>query len=243
MPDDVRCARESDAYLSNQSDIGASAFQAVEMLRIAIEALPPLYGEGLFSNAIAAQACFARTYRELRAAVQLALLGYHTTVYGACRAAWESALVARNLAKSPELADKWLKNGEWVPPGDVVKWMKDVDFHGLTDEQRNTYTTNYRVLSSIAHATARASMWTVNLDDNEVLTFALGSNFVKEDLETSLTIIAATALFSCFAFRNSAAHPIHIDPEWQKELMTIAERVAGEPLEHLHLDWDQERVR
>lgn len=151
-------------------------------------------------------------------------------------------MVGRHLAKEPELADEWLKKGRWIPPGDTSKWMKKVGFLDLTDEQRKHYSDNYNNLSALTHPTAQACLSLV-VETEEGLALELDSTFDAARLEDTLTIIASTALFVCFAFRNAAANPVNLNPDWLRALAHLAERVSGEPMQHLRLDWDRERQR
>src|SRR5438874_1901765 len=70
-------------------------------------------------NDLAAVTLLARALTELSAALHLSVSGFHSEIASIIRGPYESAGLARVLAKDPDLAERWLREGTWVPDRQV----------------------------------------------------------------------------------------------------------------------------
>lgn len=203
------------------------------------------------SNDFAAIACFARCFRQIRAATLLAHFGYHTEVSTVLRAAYEAAAVGRYLARNPDKADKWIEKTTWSPDN-VQGWIPDREvraWFGDTDDR--AYSTIYGVLTKGAHPTAASCVPALKILDEGYLP-RIGTEYDNEVFQESLTEILGVTLWICFALKNAIAQPDLIRPDWSHALADYADDVAGfmenklgskPDFSHLQKDWGTEYAR
>ncbi len=107
-----------------------------------------------FSNDFAALACLARAVRQLDAALQLALFGYYSEVPTLVRGAYESAGLARIVAKDDEKGERWVRQGAWVPDREVrAELRRSADYarflsDGTSSRSACAGSTSFRVNST-----------------------------------------------------------------------------------------------
>lgn len=193
------------------------------------------------SNDLSASACFTRAYRAVRGATLLCVFGYYDEVPTVLREAYESAAMARYLARQPEIADKWLNTGDWIPDKRVRDWFGDTD---------RIYAERYSGLSKRSHPTAAACLQLLDPDE-EGYALRFGSRFDKARFEDSLHEILATMIWVIFALKNAVVDEDLLPPEWREGAVEWA-KSAGEVLsaytgvaitfDHLDHDWDKIRA-
>lgn len=203
------------------------------------------------SNDFAAVACFARSFRQVRAATLLAHFGYHTEIPTVLRAAYEAAAVGRYLARNPEKADKWIEKTTWAP-SNVDGWIPDREVRGwFGDTDDRAYSVIYGVLSKGAHATAASCVPALKILETGYLP-QIATEFDDDAFQESLVEILGVTLWVCFALKNAVAQPDLIRPDWTHALAEYAEdvatlieeRVGSKPdFSHLQKDWDAEYAR
>ncbi len=190
----------------------------------------------MHSNVVAALACFTRAYTDLEAATNLAKSGYVGQARTLLRGAYESAGLARVLAKEPEEADKWVFREHWIPDGRVRKSIAQ----RLGEGSKLAYDTFYQRASDMAHPTAAYTLPYLFTEDGRVKPrFKPSSHPAMTDL--ALHEVLLGAIFCCFAVRLGAVDESIIDPNWRQSLTELARKVTGLPMEHLDRDWDAER--
>ena len=80
-------------------------YRGLLLLRSIMASRPPRADE-VQVNDLAAMACFARVYRQLRAATLLTAMGYYSEVGAILRGMYEAGALGRYLAKQPDQAEK-----------------------------------------------------------------------------------------------------------------------------------------
>ena len=108
------------------------------------------------------------------------------------------------------------------------------------DEIIDTYGRFYRETSRWAHPTALSCIPLMRGNEYGPQP-QLGTVFVEEEFRSCVMEIAATALFACFALRNSAAGEEAIDPWWRQRLYELAPQITGSEMPHLERDWTIEQ--
>jgi hypothetical protein len=200
------------------------------------------------SNDLSAVACFARAFRQFRAATLLAHMGYYSEVTTVLRSGYESASVGRYLAREPQKADKWIEKKTshpnntdgWIPDREVRSWFGD------TDEK--AYAAIYGVLSKGAHPSAAACFPLLSFHEKGY-SIKFDSVFESEAFQDSLFEVLGVLLWSCFALRNAAPDEKLLPPGWRQALAEYAgdvgtllrERTGKAPdFAHLQRDWEGE---
>jgi len=203
------------------------------------------------SNDFAAIACFARSFRQVRAATLLAHFGYYTEVPTVLRAAYEAGGVGRYLAHNPDKADKWIEKTTWSPDS-AEGWVPDRkvrEWFGDTDER--AYSAIYGVLSKGAHPTAASCIPALKIDEDGYLP-RIRTEYEEDAFQESLMEILGVTLWLCFALKNAVANPDLIRPDWTHAVADyanevadlIGERVGVRPdFSHLQKDWDAEYAK
>jgi hypothetical protein len=211
---------------------------ALDLLANVVEQITFAPGQA-FANDLGALACLTRCCRDVRASALLAMNGYHTQARALLRCAYEAAGLARVIAKEPELADKWLTKGEWVPDRDVRRFIEE---QVLEEGQPSPYRDYYRLSSAWVHPTARSTVPQVVSATGGVRA-SLSTQHNRQETETILREIAAEAVFACFAMKRALAGEDVLAPEWHRQLALLAEEVTGEELVHLRQNWAQADLR
>lgn len=213
--------------------------ESIRLLLSGIQAIPTLPWANLEANDLSARICFARALRQIRAASMLLMFGYYSEIGLVLRGAFESAGLGRMLAKEPEMAERWLKKGQWFPETDVRSWLRS---GGAKDDTLKDYTEGYKRLSALAHPTALSCLGLLDPEPARP-SLRLRSDFDEPSFRYWVREITATAVFSSFALRNAAVNEVVLNPVWRKDLYELAEEVYQTTLPHLHRDWEEERRR
>jgi hypothetical protein len=242
-------ARTDDSrYLRQAADMarGDSSFERmVELIGLlgqGISLAPRLPWTDVYPNDLSALACLSRAFRQLRSAVTLMMNGYCPEARVMLRGAYESSALARMLAKDLDSADKWLRREHWFPDREVRQWFASAGSiqSSRSDEIIDTYGRFYRETSRWAHPTALSCIPLMRGNEYGPRP-QLGTVFVEEEFRSCVMEIAATALFACFALRNSAAGEEAIDPWWRERLYELAPQITGSEMPHLERDWAVEQ--
>jgi len=96
---------------------------SVKMLCWAVNSAPTVVWEDQFANDFCAHACLTMACRQLQATQVLLLHSFYSEARILLRTVYESAGIARMLAKEPELADRWLRKRHWFPERQVRDWL------------------------------------------------------------------------------------------------------------------------
>jgi hypothetical protein len=195
--------------------------------------------EETFENELAAAVVLARGYRQLQAAWVVTSHGFLAEARNLLRSVYESAGLARVLAKEPKLADEWVREGKWVPDGRVRQWLGDVRHDA--PEEVGKYQDLYAEASAWAHPTAKSCMCQLSVEEDHFY-LSPSISFDEEASRGTVALLAATALFACFAFRNAVVDERAIDPAWRKDLYDLAREASADPMPHLDRDWAAENA-
>jgi hypothetical protein len=218
---------------------------AISLLGDGLGLVPLAEWSNVYANDLSAFACLIRSYRALRAASNLLLFGYYGEVRCILRSVYESAALSRMLAKEPELAEKWLRKEKWFPDREVRAWFGEVTASSREEAQEATesYAKAYRQMSAWAHPTAISCLPLIRPDVNDDTKpgLRLTTSFDQGAMESLIGEMTLTALFGCFAFRNSLANERAIDPRWRESLYDLAQQVSGTEMPHLARDWEKEQ--
>jgi len=186
-------------------------------------------------NTLAALACLASCFRGLRASTLLAVHGYTTESRTVVRRVYESAALARMLAKEPQLAEQWLHKVDF-PDKSVRRWFE----RGRTGRGRSEFHEFYSESSAYAHPTVRSTLPLLLTDDPSGPPLDTGRD--SAEAITALKEIASEGVFVCFALKNALVNPTVLAPEWHRTLAELAE-AGGADVDHLTRDWDADEAR
>lgn len=213
-------------------------YRGLFLLRSMMASRPPRLDE-VQVNDFAAMACFARLYRQLRAATLLVAMGYYSEVATVLRGVYETGALGRYLAKQPDEAEKWLKKQEWIPDRKVRQWWGDND---------RMYATWYRFYSNRTHPTARACAPLLHIGEEQVTT-KFSTVFDNDAVEGCLLEVAWASLWACFSLQNAAARVDILPPSWRREVAEFANdlgvvmeaRTGVRPdFSHLERGWEKD---
>lgn len=203
-------------------------------IAVALDLIWTLLGEyeipsgKVFPNEAATLLLFGRVYHQIRAAALLAVSGCYSEVFAALRAAYECGSTARYLSKRPERAEEWVTRKAWIKESEIAK--------SIAAEHKAEYRTLYRWFSEGTHATLRSAAHLAN-PSAEGLRLDLRQPLLPEMLNSCIGNVEATALWACFALRNSAVQK-YLPPEWERQLAELAKMVAPHvDWRHLQKDW------
>lgn len=154
------------------------------------------------TNDFSAAACFSRAYRAIRASTLVTVFGYYEEVPTLLREAYECAAMGRYLARQPEVADKWLETGDWVPDRKVRAWFGDTE---------GIYSDRYGGLSKRSHPTAAACLRLIDPGEDG-FTLRLSSDFKGGTYVDCLYEVLATLIWMVFALKNAVADEDIIPP-------------------------------
>ncbi|MGW5096017.1 hypothetical protein ACWEQ1_15000 [Streptomyces nodosus] len=213
--------------------------RAMAMLHYGAFAIERFPFDETFENDLAAAVALARCYRQLQAAWVVTTHGFHAEARNLLRSVYESAGLARVLAKEPKLADQWLREGKWFPDVRVRQWLSDV--RRDPPEEVEQYKNFYAEASAWAHPTAESCMGQISVEEDH---FLLNSaiTFNKQACRETVSLISVTAVFACFAFRNAVVDEQAIDPAWRRDLYDLAREMSNDPMPHLDRDWVAEQA-
>jgi hypothetical protein len=218
---------------------------AISLLGDGIALIPRLQWDQVFPNDLAAFACLIRSYRALRGASSLLLLGYYGEVRLILRSVYESATLSRMLAKEPQLAEKWLRKDRWFPDREVRAWMAGMRTNNPAEasELAEGYARVYRQMSTWAHPTALSCLPLISPDDDDLTRpgLHLSTKFDADAVKSVILEITFAAVFACFAFKNCLVDERAIHPQWRQYLYDFARRVSGQDMPHLERDWEEQQ--
>ncbi|MFJ1599458.1 hypothetical protein [Streptomyces sp. NPDC088261] len=213
---------------------------AMSLLHYAVHAQQKFPYETTFSNDMASAACMAQALEQLEAATVMLSYGFYGVVRNILRSAYESAGLGRTLAKDPVMADKWLRKDQWWPDGKVRQWL--ADNRVVSDDEVQLYRNYYKEASAWTHPTATSCMAQFTPAETGLI-LRRGTPFDAEKSRAMTAEIAVTAVFVCFALRNSVVDETAIDPQWRRDLYKLAREQSGEAEPHLDRDWTSEQEK
>lgn len=226
------------AFYEAAEELIPFVYRGLFLLRSMLASRPPRTEE-IQVNDLAAMACFARLYRQLRAATLLTAMGYYSEVPTLLRGVYEAGALGRYLAKQPAQAEKWLKKQERIPDRKVRQWWGDED---------RMYAAWYRFYSNRAHPTARACIPLLELGDKDVTT-RFATYFERTAVDGCLLEVSWASLWSCFALQNAAARIDILPPSWRQEVAEFAKDLGAvmeaqtgfkPDFSHLERDWEKD---
>ncbi|NEC92315.1 hypothetical protein [Streptomyces sp. SID12501] len=224
-----------------ESDSGPEMEQlgrSMRLLRFAVFAQTEYPYATTFPNDMAAGACMAQAFEQLEAATVMLSYGFYGVVRNILRSVYESAGLGRTLAKEVAMAEKWLRKNQWWPDSVVRQWLEDNRV--VSVEKVQLYRNYYREASAWTHPTATSCMGQFTPTDT-ALVLTPGTIFDAERSRLMTAEITSTAVFVCFALRNSVVDEEAIDPGWRRDLYELAREQSGEALPHLDRDWTTEQ--
>ncbi|TDO27241.1 hypothetical protein EV643_1641 [Kribbella sp. VKM Ac-2527] len=172
-----------------------------------------------FANDLGALACFTRAYRGLRACISLCVHGYYVDVEANIRTVYEAAGLGRMLAKSPELAEKWLHKGTWVPDKDVRTF---IEAQVLLENQESPYQKYYKLASAAAHPSASSTVPLV-FDEAGEIGAQLEPRFDESRCLSAGREIMVGAVFTLFAMQRASADVSEF-PTWWRQALRFSHR-------------------
>ncbi|MGH3856178.1 MAG: hypothetical protein ACRDR6_22360 [Pseudonocardiaceae bacterium] len=237
VPDDVAHLDQAIDLLRDDPEM-AQVTCALNLLGRGLSLLPQLSWSDVFANDLSAAVCLGRAYRQLRAAVTVMMSGYYAETRALLRSVYESAGLARLLAKEPAMAEQWLRKGQWFPEKEVRRWLKNV--RGDSDENVTHYRQHYVQMSAWPHPTFVSCFELIEPDDGHFM-LRLNTRFDEQGLRSCMKEIALTAIFACFALRNAAVKEGVIPASWRTDLYELASKVLAHDPPHLDRNWEQEQ--
>lgn len=193
-----------------------------------------------FANELGGTVALARTGMQMRAAYILAAHGFNAEVRNLLRSAYESAGLARVIAKDGQIAERWLKEGHYFPDSAVRRWIRKIrnDPQSTVEGFKDFYE-NY---SAWAHPTATSCLPLVKVD-NDRLILDPSVSYDSTRSRTVLMEIAIVGLFACFAWRNAFVDETILPTAWRRDLYDLARKMSGDYMPHLERDWQDEESR
>jgi hypothetical protein len=217
---------------------------AISLLGDGLALIPRPQWDEAFPNDVAAFACLVRSYRALRGASSLLLLGYYGEVRVILRSFYETATLSRMLAKEPQLAEKWLRKEQWFPDREVRAWWATArsDDAAMASELADEYARVYRQMSTWAHPSALSCLPLIRPDNDPSRPgLHLSTEFDSEAMRSCILEITFTAAFACFASQNCLVDERVIHPQWRRYLYEFARRVSGQDAPHLERNWEEQQ--
>jgi hypothetical protein len=195
------------------------------------------------ANELSAVACYTRAFRGLRAATVLALEGLYLEARVYVRDVYESAGLARMLARQPAKADEWLLRDRWIKDNEVRQYIESVLMPGISS-QNSPYREYYRQSSELHHPTRRGCLPLVLDSPQADCAPKLASYFDEQTLESILHEIAIETTFVSFTIVNAAPGQDVIPPDWRQALVELSkELLPGADLQHLERNWKEDVER
>jgi len=207
--------------------------RALDLLFFALERAADCEVSPPAPNSTAALACLSSAFRGIRAATLLAVQGYSTEARTIVRRTYETAALARMLAKDAHLAERWFEKGEWFPDRKVRQWF---GVQSQPGDEHSSYQDFYREASAYAHPTVKSTVPLI-VADGRLSRMSLDTKPEPGEALVVLREIAAEALFVCLAARNALASPDSLGPDWTKSLEELATDI-GVDLPNLRTNYD-----
>ena len=183
-----------------------------------------------FPNNIGAAALTTRAYQGLQAAAVLCTFGFYVDARATLRLVYESAGLARTLAHKLEFAERWLHQGEWFKDNVSRQFMQ------AGTDQKTSHSDMYKQMSQYAHPLAVSTLGYLFTRDSEYRPSPYPT-VDTDSFEECARYITIVALFVAWALRNAAADPATIPGWWHQQLAELAEKITGDPHDHLDKDW------
>ena len=239
--------REVDEHVSQGSqseavgEVLADVYFGMDLIAYIIDSIAENLNETEKAvNVLAALSCYTRAFRGIRAATLLATNGLYleARVYG--RDVYESAGLARMLAKRPEKADQWLLAERWIKDNEVRQYVQQFTAPGVPIAD-SVYRKYYQVVSDLHHPTAKTCIPLVLAESSARCVPHLQSEYDETTFVGVLHEIALNCAFVCLTVINAAAGDEVIEPGWRQAVTEFVAKVGeGEDWSHMERDWDEE---
>ncbi|QKW13034.1 hypothetical protein [Verrucosispora sp. NA02020] len=190
-------------------------------------------------NEVASCVAFTRAFSAIRAATVVAVHGYYVDARALVRTVYESAGLARMLAKLPDKAEKWLVKGDWFPD----KLARDYIESQIDPVGGSPYQAFYKMSSANAHPTARTSAYLAFEPTSQEFRPLLHPQYNADFAAHTLHEIAGVTLFTLFAMRRAMASQDFLPGWWLQGLAQLASDVHNANWSHLEQDWDTHNER
>jgi hypothetical protein len=217
--------------------------RGLDLLAYAIDRSAESVNDTRATNELSAIACYTRAFRGLRAATILAMEGLYLEARVYVRDVYESAGLARMLAKNPVKADDWLIRDRWIKDNEVRQYIESVLMPGASIEE-SPYREYYRQSSELHHPTRRGCLPLVLSSSDMVCRPQLESAFDEPELDSVLHEIAIESTFVAFTMINAVPDQDVIPPDWRRALTVLStELLPGADLAHLERNWREDEER
>jgi hypothetical protein len=237
MPEHDARASESEAVL----EASVHLHIGLELVGSMIEAMTENINKtDAATNVVGALACFTRALRGIRAAALLAMAGLYIESRGYIRDIYESASLARMLAKRPDKADAWLLAERWINDNEVRNYIQNLTMPdpGVAE---SPYRRFYRVVGDVHHPTARATIPLVIDEQTELLRPKLETSFDEKKLCGAIREVAMMSGFVCLTMLNAAVHPDIVHPGWRQAVVNYLRAIDAEA-DWANIDQDWSKV-
>jgi hypothetical protein len=195
------------------------------------------------TNVLGAVACYTRAFRGIRAATILATNGLYLEARVYARDIYESASLARMLAKRPDKADAWMLANRWIPDNEVRQYVQNFTAPGAPMAE-SAFRQYYQIASDLHHPTARACLPLVLTDSSQPCVPRLHSEYDETALCNALNEITLECGFVLLTMINAVADPVVIPPAWRQAVTEFVTTTGtGADWSHLERDWETEAQR
>lgn len=190
-----------------------------------------------FPNNVAALACLGRAYQGLQACAVLCTTGLYLDARATIRVVYESAGLARALAKSTADAEKWLHESHWKSDGFSRKIGAEMSVDRKAS--RRSYEEYYKHTSAYAHPSATSVLPLVfGRESGHGFGVRLYPDVDDKTFRAVAREITAVAIFTAFALVRAAAEVEVFPPEWLRRLDELATAFDGS-FATVRRDWDE----
>lgn len=159
-----------------------------------------------YPNSVACLAALTRGYHDSLAALDLCANHHYVQARGMFRSIYEAGSLARTLADSPRLADKWI-NGEWQRDEKTRQFAANkMDAEGTKESRAETkaaYDHAYEELSAWAHITARSALIYLTDIDGGGIAVPLEPMFDEGELRSALDELTKIVFYLVSTAKNS----------------------------------------
>lgn len=215
---------------------------AFELIRWALEASAQVPSDGKFSNTTAALAAFTRAFHDVQAAISLCQVHCYPQALNLTRSIFEAAGIGRTMAKSPKIADQWLR-GEWQPDRKARQFVRNVMYADAEPSDKedavDAYLSSYHLLSQWAHVTATSALAPYLKDSEAGYSVDLYPRFNEQALRFALKTILSQTVFLAYAIRNASARLEALGPQWLQDLDALSKEVVGSYTEELDVNYQE----
>lgn len=216
---------------------------ALDLIASAIDQSAASVAQAPAVNEVSALACYTRAFRGLRAAGILATESLYHEARKQARDVYESAGLARMLAKRPDKAEAWLVQERWIKDNEVRQYIENLLLPQI--ETESPYRRFYRDACDQVHPMARSTLPLIWTAGAAVAHFEpkLESRPDEVELEKVLKELIAVAVFVGFTIlRAAAGDESWAPPQWRRALFELAvEALPDMDDSHLQRDWAGEQ--